>query len=103
MPDINPGQATSRWCGWLGEVRQRRDARAIRASGHFDEAYYLAANPDVAANGVDPALHYLRYGMREGRKPSAAFDPLPYLDDLPDAGAAGVDPLVHFIRSGGRG
>jgi GT2 family glycosyltransferase/glycosyltransferase involved in cell wall biosynthesis len=103
MPDINPAQATSRWCGWLGEVRQRRDARAIRASGHFDEAYYRAANPDVAANGVDPALHYLRYGMHEGRKPSAVFDPLPYLDDLPDAGAAGVDPLVHFIRSGGRG
>lgn len=34
----------------------------------FDSAAYLAANPDVAAAGMDARHHYLDYGRREGRK-----------------------------------
>ena len=34
----------------------------------FDPALYLAANPDVKAAGVDPIVHYLHFGSREGRK-----------------------------------
>jgi hypothetical protein len=34
----------------------------------FDSARYLAANPDVAAAGVDAFDHYVRHGRREGRK-----------------------------------
>lgn len=34
----------------------------------FDAAKYLQANPDVAASGDDPVLHYLGYGKKEGRK-----------------------------------
>jgi ubiquinone/menaquinone biosynthesis C-methylase UbiE len=34
----------------------------------FDPALYLAANPDVAEAGTDPATHYLRFGIFEGRK-----------------------------------
>ena len=33
----------------------------------FDPATYLAANPDVAASGMDPLDHYEQYGKREGR------------------------------------
>lgn len=33
----------------------------------FDKDYYLQVNPDVAAAGVDPALHYLQNGYDEGR------------------------------------
>jgi hypothetical protein len=33
----------------------------------FDQANYLSMNPDVAAAGVDPVLHYLQYGHAEGR------------------------------------
>lgn len=32
---------------------------AIHRTGLFDAAYYLENNPDVAADGVDPALHLL--------------------------------------------
>ena len=35
--------------------------------GLFDAQYYLAANPDVAAAGVDPLAHYLAFGAQEGR------------------------------------
>jgi hypothetical protein len=85
--------------GLRDEFALRRDARLIRSSGLFDVEYYNAANPDVAKSGVDPILHFLRYGMREGRKPSASFDPQNYLDDFPEAAEQGVNPLVHYIHS----
>ncbi len=40
----------------------------------FDSEYYLRSNPDVASAGVNPLLHYLRAGRREGRLPRAATD-----------------------------
>ncbi len=49
---------------------------------NFDPAAYLAANPDVAAAGVDPWSHYQQWGTREGR----AFTPL--------ASAQGNDPTL---------
>lgn len=45
----------------------------IAASGLFDGGWYLRQYPDVAASGLDPVLHYVRHGEREGRKPSAQF------------------------------
>lgn len=41
----------------------------LRRSKDFDAKWYLRANPDVAASGVDPALHYLAAGIKEGRAP----------------------------------
>ena len=66
----------------------------------FDSAYYLAHNPDVAAAGVDPFIHYITYGWKEGRDPSALFDTRYYLKQNPDVAAAGVDPLTHFAEFG---
>ena len=37
----------------------------------FDAIWYLARNPDVAAAGMDPLRHYLRFGRAEGRLPCA--------------------------------
>jgi hypothetical protein len=34
----------------------------------FDAAAYLRLNPDVAKAGVDPTKHYLKHGIKEGRK-----------------------------------
>ena len=72
----------------------------------FDAAYYLSHNPDVAAAGVDPYLHYLAFGWKEGRDPSALFDTRYYLTQNPDVSAAGANPLLHFEQFGwkeGRG
>jgi len=38
-----------------------------RALGAFNAEAYLRANPDVAAAGVNPAEHYLKYGVKEKR------------------------------------
>jgi SAM-dependent methyltransferase len=66
----------------------------------FDPVYYLKTYPDVAAAGVDPLDHYLRYGRSEGRRPR---DPRVPADDvqLPEfaipARAHEYLPLVSII------
>jgi len=35
----------------------------------FDAAWYLSTNPDVRAAGINPLVHYLRFGILEGRQP----------------------------------
>lgn len=45
----------------------RRKAALLRSSRLLDGESYLKANPDVAAAGVDPEVHYLTAGFIEGR------------------------------------
>ena len=45
---------------------ERREARRLRKL-NFDEDHYVACNPDVAARAIDPLLHFIRHGRREGR------------------------------------
>ncbi|MCE7520557.1 hypothetical protein LZG37_20670 [Halomonas titanicae] len=33
----------------------------------FDSAYYLAHNPDVVESGINPLIHYLKFGEKEQR------------------------------------
>ena len=67
---------------------------------HFDAAYYLAHNPDVAAAHIDALAHYEVYGWKEGRNPSASFNTSLYLKNNPDVAAAGVDPLAQYAAYG---
>src|SRR3989344_8626071 len=62
----------------------------------FDERYYREHNSDVAAEGIDPLLHFQTYGWKEGRDPGALFDTTFYLQNNPDVAVAGIDPLLHF-------
>lgn len=73
---------------------------AIHRTGLFDAAYYLENNPDVAADGVDPALHFAQRGWKEGRRPCPQFDPVLYLEQNPDVARAGVNPLLHYAERG---
>ncbi len=66
----------------------------------FDTAYYLSHNPDVKAAGIDPYLHYISNGYKEGRDPSALFSTSYYLKTNPDVAAAGLNPLLHFETTG---
>ena len=67
---------------------------------HFDGAFYLDENPDVARAGIDPVEHFAAEGWREGRNPSADFDVSYYLSTYPDVRDAGINPLWHYIVSG---
>lgn len=65
----------------------------------FDSEFYLAKNPDVAAQKVDPWLHCYQIGWREFRNPSATFDlwcySIWYLDADPER-----NPLDHYHSFG---
>jgi SAM-dependent methyltransferase len=76
------------------------EVSAAVASGIFDERFYLAMHPDVAAAGVDPLEHYLLQGRFEKRRPSALFDPSAYVHANPEVAAEGIEPFLHYVRTG---
>jgi 2-polyprenyl-3-methyl-5-hydroxy-6-metoxy-1,4-benzoquinol methylase len=57
---------------FAGERLAHGHRKEQEPSPFFDSKYYLSNNPDVAKAGVDPLVHYLRGGRREGRLPRAA-------------------------------
>ncbi|MBX6374123.1 MAG: class I SAM-dependent methyltransferase [Acetobacteraceae bacterium] len=75
-------------------------ARLVASSPLFDAEWYRRRYPDVAASGVDPALHYVLHGGAEHRNPGPAFDARWYLERHPDLAAAGVNPLLHYLEHG---
>jgi lipopolysaccharide biosynthesis protein/glycosyltransferase involved in cell wall biosynthesis len=97
-------------------LRQREDLNLIVRSGLLDPDWYLSRYSDVRASGMDPALHYLKYGALEGRDPgpqcvrqredlnlivrSGLFDPDWYLSRYPDVRALGIDPALHYLKHG---
>lgn len=76
------------------------DIATIKASGLFDEAWYLDQYPDVKKLGMDPVEHYLWVGYLLERNPSIKFDTAAYLDMNKDVAEAGVNPLLHYARWG---
>ena len=74
----------------------------LQALGLFDAEWYRAHYPDVAASGLAPWEHFVRYGALLGRRPGPGFDPVRYLEANPDVGGAATPPLVHYLRDGER-
>lgn len=67
---------------------------------HFDAAYYLSRNPDVAALGYDPVDHYCVAGWMEGRDPTPDFSTNFYLQTHSDIAKAEINPFWHYIVEG---
>src|SRR5690242_18976729 len=76
------------------------DYEDVRKSGLFDAEYYLATYPDVAERNIDPLVHYLEEGAREGRDPHPSFDSTFYLEQCRERGERPGNPLLHYIRVG---
>lgn len=72
----------------------------LRRSALFDRDFYLKDNPVVAQSGMDPIRHYLKFGAKEGRDPSAGFCTSGYLKRYEDVQISGINPLVHYLRTG---
>jgi hypothetical protein len=68
----------------------------VERSPLFDAEWYLLSYPDVKASGLDPVVHYLTFGVRELRNPSAN------LQQNPDVDKNRWNPLCHFIRHGNK-
>ncbi len=48
----------------------RRRAELLKATGLFDPEWYRTRYSDIAETGIDPALHFLQFGLNEGRHPN---------------------------------
>jgi len=65
----------------------------------FDGEWYRERYPDVANAGIEPQLHYLRFGRAEGRDPNPHFSATGYRLSCPEA-ADVTDPLLHYEKTG---
>lgn len=54
----------------------------------------------MAEAQLDPLLHFLRSGWKEGRNPNADFSVDYYLEANPDVRTAGVNPFWHYVIAG---
>ncbi len=72
----------------------------IKFSGAFDSQYYLRNYPDVRQADVDPLMHYLKHGWKEGRNPSENFDTQFYINYYQDIAQSKINPLFHYVRWG---
>ncbi|MDR2873677.1 MAG: hypothetical protein LBV42_02900 [Methanobrevibacter sp.] len=71
----------------------------------FDGNYYLSKYGDVKDSGMDPSVHYIKYGKAEGRYANQIldddkFDREYYLNKNGDVKDSGMDPSVHYIKYG---
>jgi len=64
----------------------------------FDGNHYLAAQPDVAAAGKNPLVHFVEYGWSERRNPHGLID-LSYMDRTAPDLVGGDLPLAAYLRS----
>ena len=74
-------------------------ASKIAEYGLFDAHWYLHQNPDVAALGVDPFVHYVEYGYKQLRNPHWLFDVKYCLEKYPEI--KGEDPILTIVSRGG--
>lgn len=75
VTDISTGRLVpNRYAGrdvsekFIDSMAQASRPRKVVLPAHFSPELYRAANPDVKAAGIDPVVHYLEFGAREGRK-----------------------------------
>nr|WP_298410325.1 glycosyltransferase [uncultured Halomonas sp.] len=74
--------------------------KLVRESKLVNGKWYLESYPDVAALGMDPIKHYLKYGWRMHRNPCRRFDTSFYLENYKGKMAGYSNPLLHYIIYG---
>lgn len=86
--------------GWEPIEHFVRHGNQMRINPHplFDTDFYLEANPDVRADGINALVHFLEHGWREGRDPHPLFDIRRVGSQIRESG----NPLLVYIASGGR-
>ena len=72
----------------------------VMNSKYFDAAWYLKNYADVRKAGLNPLMHYMEIGWREGRKPGPYFSSRYYLFDNSDVQSTDMNPLLHYEKYG---
>ena len=66
----------------------------------FDAVYYRYWYRDVEQFAAGALVHYLAFGWKEGRDPSAGFSTSGYLSANSDVATLDICPLIHFLEYG---
>lgn len=114
-PSVGDDAAALHYCstGWR---------EGLDPSRGFSTSAYLAQYDDVRASGMNPFVHFLRYGSDEGRNPVPVipataivensvvakqirrvgdeFDTEFYLNANPDVDPEIINPIAHYFASG---
>ena len=86
---VAPGQSA------LAHFLRLRCTGTVSPIPEFDVAYYLDRNRDIAHANCDPFDHFLHYGYREGRDPSAGFD-IRFYVHRHLGGLFDQNPVLHY-------
>lgn len=87
-------------CSFRQRTAYRRLKAALAHTPLFDRHFYLQADPELAASGLDPLWHYCSRGIREGRNPNPYFFSSWYLASYPEVRRSGMNPLLHYLLHG---
>ncbi len=78
------------------------DGESIRESGLLDSLWYSTQPAYVAKGKIDPAMHYLLYGVQAGCDPNPLFLTRWYLEQNSEVARAGINPLLHYLTEGAK-
>jgi len=79
------------------ETAMSRAAKRIRASGLFDDEYYLSIYFDIDFDVTHPLFHYMTDGCREGREGHPLFDTKYYWQQVGGAPDAADNAIIHYL------
>jgi hypothetical protein len=74
----------------------------IKRSGLFDISFYERGRERSVRRELDPVVHYLVFGVREGLNPHPLFDAAYYRSLYTEVDASGKDPFLHYLERGSR-
>ena len=108
---MSSGQETNSWWGAKKTLIKLRckslqyyllnsHYRTLKKSGLFDAVFYLQQDEDMSPLHIDPLIHYVEQGWREGRNPNPLFESHWYRQSyhVPE----NYDPLLYYLEKGGR-
>lgn len=100
----------TKYLGWSEDlsgvriVRKKEEEVIELQPPVFNAAFYLAANPDVAKAGYDPAKHWLEHGIGEARRSAPNFSVKEYVENYSDLrsglGSNWLEGVRHYFTYG---
>lgn len=84
----------------LGSSFEYHHLKKEKLRGMFNDRYYLNTYPEVIDMNIDPLLHYVKYGWKEGKNPSHDFNTNCYLEHNPDIKESKINPFFHYLVYG---
>lgn len=67
---------------------------------YFSSLWYNMVYKDVSESGINPFIHYIMGGWKEGRDPSPHFSTSHYIGENIDVHDGKLNPLLHYANFG---